>query len=147
MMRGTLAMIGPDGRPSSSWSTIFVASRVSCRRTQQRAKLSPSGWVHTFQSTLSHAIGSTWSRRRSQSTPLARRLAPDRPYCRATSRGMMPTPRVRSWKISLPISRSSFSSQNVRIFFITRRLSSMKPLGRSSLSPPMRSKLGGTARR
>ena len=58
MMRGTLAMIGPDGRPSSSWSTILVASRVSCRRTQQRAKLSPSGWVQTFQSTLSHAIGS-----------------------------------------------------------------------------------------
>ena len=48
---------------------------------------------------------------------------------------MTPTLRVRSWKISLPISRSSFSSQNVRIFFMTRRVSSMKPFGRSSLSP------------
>ena len=34
-----------------------MASRVSCRRTQQRANESPSGWVQTFQSTLSHAIG------------------------------------------------------------------------------------------
>ena len=53
MIRGTLAMIGPAGIVSSSWSTIFVASRVSCRRIQQRAKLSPSGCVHTLKSTLS----------------------------------------------------------------------------------------------
>ncbi len=54
-----------------------VASRVSCRRTQQRAKLSPSGWVHTFQSTSLWARPTSASRRRSQSMPEARRLAPD----------------------------------------------------------------------
>ena len=36
MMRGTLAMIGPAGSPSQSWSTILVASRTSWSRTQQR---------------------------------------------------------------------------------------------------------------
>jgi hypothetical protein len=34
MMRGTLAMIGPVGTPSMSCSTILMASRVSCSRTQ-----------------------------------------------------------------------------------------------------------------
>ena len=80
MTRGTLAMIGPLGSPSQSWSTMRVASRVSCSRTQQRAKLSPSGWVQTFQSTSSCAKPEMPpSRRRSQSTPDARRLAPDSP--------------------------------------------------------------------
>ena len=51
-------MIAPPGRPSQSWSMILVASRVSCRRTQQRAKLSPSGWVQTLKST------SAWARPR-----------------------------------------------------------------------------------
>jgi hypothetical protein len=45
MMRGTLAMIGPLGRPSQSWSTILLASRISWRRTHEREKQSPSGWV------------------------------------------------------------------------------------------------------
>ena len=56
--------------------------------------------------------------------------------------GITPMPRVRAWKISLPISRSSISSQKLRSFFITERVSSIQPLGRSSLRPPMRSKLG-----
>src|SRR5829696_1845609 len=94
---------------------ILVASRTSCRRTQQRAHESPSGWVQTLKSTLSHAIGSTWSRRRSQSTPDARRLAPERPYDLATSAGITPTPRVRLWKISLPNSKSSISSQKPQL--------------------------------
>ena len=34
MMRGTFAMIGPDGNPSHSWSTILVASRTSWSRTR-----------------------------------------------------------------------------------------------------------------
>ena len=80
MMRGTLAMIGPAGQRVEQLVDDLASPRaISCRRTQQRAKQSPSGWVQTFQSTLSQAIGSVWSRRRSQSTPLARRLAPDSP--------------------------------------------------------------------
>ena len=46
-------VIGPDGMESSSWSTMWVDSRTSCRRTQVRAYESPSGWVHTFQSARS----------------------------------------------------------------------------------------------
>ena len=79
MMTGTLAMIGPGGMSSRSWSTILVASRVSCRRTQNRANESPSGWVHTFQSTRSWTSPHGLSRRTSQSTPEALMLAPDRP--------------------------------------------------------------------
>ncbi len=72
-------MIGPLGIPSQSCSTIFADSRTSWRRTQYRANESPSGWVQTFQSSSFHASGDGASRRRSQSTPLARMLAPERP--------------------------------------------------------------------
>ena len=51
-------------------------------------------------------------------------------------------PRVRAWKISLPMSRSSISSQKSRIFSMAALVSAIQPLGRSSLRPPMRSKLG-----
>ena len=84
----------------------------------------------------------SWSRRKSQSTPLARRLAPDKPYCNATSRGMTPMPRVRDWKISFPNNNVSISSQKLRNFFITTLVSSIQPAGKSSLRPPMRSKFG-----
>ena len=49
---------------------------------------------------------------------------------------------MRLWKISLPNSRSSISSQKLRSFFITCLVSAIQPAGRSSFSPPMRSKLG-----
>ena len=62
--------------------------------------------------------------------------------CSATSAGMTPMPRVRAWKISLPMTRSSISSQKSRIFSMRRLVSAIQPLGRSSLRPPMRSKLG-----
>ena len=51
-------------------------------------------------------------------------------------------PRVRDWKISFPNKRSSIWSQKSRSFFMTVRVSSTKPAGKSSLSPPMRSKFG-----
>jgi hypothetical protein len=86
--------------------------------------------------------GTGWSRRRSQSTPLARRLAPDRPYCRATSAGMTPMPRVRAWKISLPSSRSPSRRRSRGSSPSPALVSAIQPLGRSSLRPPMRSKLG-----
>ncbi|CAB4673366.1 unannotated protein [freshwater metagenome] len=55
---------------------------------------------------------------------------------------MTPMPRVRDWKISLPNNKSSIWSQKPRSFFMTLRVSSMKPAGRSSFNPPMRSKFG-----
>ena len=51
-------------------------------------------------------------------------------------------PRVRTAKISLPTMSSSISSQKARIFPMTCFVSAIQPLGRSSLRPPMRSKLG-----
>ena len=60
----------------------------------------------------------------------------------AISFGITPMPRVRLWKISLPKRRSSISVQKLRNFFITARVSSMKPSGRSSFNPPIRSKFG-----
>ena len=135
-------MIGPAGRPPQSWRTILVDSRTSWRRTQHRAKLSPSGWVTTFQSACFQARGDWASRRRSQSTPDERMLAPVRPYSRATSAGMTPTPRVRCWKMVPPIIRSSTSSQKSSTRCMQPTVSSSQPFGRSSFSPPMRSKLG-----
>src|SRR3712207_8537460 len=35
MMRGTLAMIGPLGRPSSNCNTMRADSRVSCSRSEE----------------------------------------------------------------------------------------------------------------
>ena len=55
---------------------------------------------------------------------------------------MIPIPRVRASKISLPTSTSSKSSQPSRMRFIASRQSAIQPHGRSSLSPPMRLKFG-----
>ena len=121
-----------------------AASRVSCRRTQKRANESPSGWVQTFQSSsvVDEADGQA-SRRRSQSTPEAAQVGARQAVGRATSAGMTPMPRVRAWKISLPMSRSSISSQKSRMLVHHGLcVSAIQPLGRSSLRPPMRSKLG-----
>ena len=67
---------------------------------------------------------------------------------RATSRGMTPMPRVRAWKISLPTSRSSISSQNARILLHDRLASrrSSPWAGRPSGRRCGRSS-GGSARR
>ena len=54
------------------------------------------------------------SRRRSQSTPLAPQVGARQAVDRATSAGMTPMPRVRVSKISLPMRRSSISSQKSR---------------------------------
>ena len=50
MIRDTLAMIGPVGSMSSSWSTMCVDSRVFWSRTQYRVNESPSLWVQTLKS-------------------------------------------------------------------------------------------------
>ena len=51
-------------------------------------------------------------------------------------------PRVRAWKISLPSTSSEISSQKARILRMAWWVSATQPAGRSSLTPPMRSKFG-----
>ena len=143
MMRGTLAMIGPLGTPSQSWSIILVASRTSCSRTQKRANESPSGWVQTFQS-------SSWVR---EADAVVATKVPVDPRCpgvgarqavlrgdvgrdHADAAGALPgRPPSRG---AGPRSRHRTS----RTLSITPLVSASQPFGRSSFRPPMRSKFG-----
>ena len=58
------------------------------------------------------------------------------------SAGMTPMPRVRVWKISLPMSEVLDLVAEVAHLLHGRVVSAIQPLGRSSLRPPMRSKFG-----
>ena len=58
------------------------------------------------------------------------------------SAGITPMPRVRDWKISLPMSNVSISSQKARSLSMAAWVLAIQPLGRSSFRPPMRSKFG-----
>ena len=141
-MRGTLAMIGPAGSRRAAgrrswWPRGSPAGAPSSGRSCRRRDGSRPSSRPCPTPSAATGRGAGPSRRRWRAG-----WRRDRPYCRATSGGMTPMPRVRLWKISLPNSRSSISSQKLRSLLITGLVSSIQPLGRSSLRPPMRSKLG-----
>ena len=78
------------------------------------------------------------SRRKSQSTPLARRGGPVTPRPIASCRLSSPTPLVRLMKIRLPVSRFSYSSIFSGSAFRKARTRPKKSSGGSNETPPIR---------
>ena len=77
-------------------------------------------------------------RRRSQGTPVERRIGPVTDRASASSAEMLPTPSVRSRKMGWPVSSSSYSK--VRASTVSQMMvtSSSQPSGRSAATPPGR---------
>ncbi len=78
------------------------------------------------------------SRRRSQSTPLARSGGPVTPSAIASAAESIPTPFSRPIQMGLPVSRSSYWSIFAGMSSRNACTVSKKPFGGSSASPPMR---------